>query len=214
MAAESYQAEINSETELRALYDQPLDRVIKKQLTCLDHYCRKLIELSPLVCLATTDANGAVDVSPRGDAPGFVRVVDDTTLMIPDRRGNNRLDSLANIVANPNVGLLFMVPGINETVRVNGTAKIVADEALRQSFAFAGKIPATVTVVTVREAYFHCAKAFMRGKVWDPASRVDRRVLPGLGRIVTEQIAGKPVSEREADEADAWVEQGYQTRLY
>jgi len=214
MPAESYQAEITSETELRALYEQPVERVVKKQLTRLDRYCAQLIEMSPLMCLATTDADGAVDVSPRGDGPGFVRVVDDKTLMIPDRRGNNRLDSLANIVANPQVGLLFMVPGINETVRVNGTAKIVADPTLRESFEFAGKTPTTVTVVTVREAYFHCAKAFMRGKVWDPGSRVDRGVLPGLGRMISEQIAGNAISEGEAAEADAVIAEGYRTRLY
>ena len=214
MPAESYQAEITSETDLRALYDQPLERVIKKQLTRLDDYCKQLIALSPLMCLATTDAAGNADVSPRGDAPGFVRVIDDQTLLIPDRRGNNRLDSLANIVANPHVGLLFMVPGINETVRVNGTAKIVSDAELRQSFETAGKIPATVIVVTVRDAYFHCAKAFMRGKVWDPNTRVDRGVLPGLGRIVAEQIAGQAISEAEAKQADAVIEQAYRTKLY
>lgn len=214
MPAESYQSEITSETELRAHYERPVDRVIKKQLTRLDRYCRQVIELSPLVCFATTDASGAVDVSPRGDAPGFVRVVDDNTLMLPDRRGNNRLDSLANIVANPQVGLLFMVPGINETVRVNGTAKIVADPDLCESFAVAGKAPATVTVVTVREAYFHCAKAFMRGKVWDPAARADRRILPGLGRIISEQIAGDVVSDAEAKAADAIIAESYRSRLY
>lgn len=214
MRAESYQSPVTSDAALRALYDQPLERVIKKQLTRLDHYCRRVIELSPLMCLATTDADGQVDVSPRGDAPGFVRVVDDHTLMIPDRRGNNRLDSLANIVANPQVGLLFMVPGINETVRVNGTALIVADQALRESFEVNGKIPTTITVVTVREAYFHCAKAFMRGKVWDPAAHVDRSVLPGLGRIVAEQIAGATISDTAAREADAVIEEAYRTRLY
>lgn len=214
MPAESYQAEITSETDLRSLYDQPLERVIKKQLTRLDDYCTRLIALSPLMCLATTDAAGNADVSPRGDAPGFVRVVDDRTLLIPDRRGNNRLDSLANIVANPQVGLLFMVPGINETVRVNGSAKIVADPALRQSFEVAGKVPATVIVVTVRDAYFHCAKAFMRGKVWDPDSRVERGVLPGLGRIVAEQIAGQAISDAEAQEADAVIKEAYRTKLY
>lgn len=214
MPAESYESQISTEADLRALYDQPLERVIKKQLTHLDHYCRQLIALSPLMCLATTDADGTVDVSPRGDAPGFVRVEDDKTLLIPDRRGNNRLDSLANIVANPQVGLLFMVPGINETVRVNGSAIVVADRGLCESFTFKGKAPATVIVVTVREAYFHCAKAFMRGKVWDPETRVERGVLPGLGQIVAEQIAGSAISEAEARKADAVIEEAYRTRMY
>ena len=214
MAAESSTATVTSEDALRALYDPPLERAVRKQLSRLDDYCKRFIALSPFVCLATADADGRIDVSPRGDAPGFVEVVDDRTLLIPDRRGNNRLDSLANIIANPQVGLLFMVPGIDETVRVNGRAAIVRDPDMLARFAAHGRAPAVAIRVEVSEAFFHCAKAFIRARLWAPDAHVGRAALPGLGRIIAEQIAGQPVPENEAQAADAAIDEGYRTRLY
>jgi PPOX class probable FMN-dependent enzyme len=205
---------VTSDAALRALYDAPGERSVKKQLDRLDGYCKRFIALSPFVCLATADADGRIDVSPRGDAPGFVAVLDDRTLLIPDRRGNNRLDSLANIVANPQVGLLFMVPGIDETVRVNGRAGIVREPELLARFAVRGTAPTVAIRVHVEEAFFHCAKAFIRARLWAPEARVDRKVLPRLGRIIAEQIAGQAIGDDEAAAADAWVDDGYRTRLY
>ena len=214
MSGESSYPTVTDETALRDLFPAPKERVILKQMTSLDVYCRRLIEISPFVCLATSDEDGRVDVSPRGDAPGFVRVVDDVTLMIPDRRGNNRLDSLANIIANPEVGLLFMVPGIDETVRVNGHAALIVDHALCETFTVNRKAPKVVIRITAHEVFFPCAKAFIRSKLWQPGSRVERGVLPGLGQIVAEQIAGKTLSQSEAQKADAVIDDAYRNLLY
>jgi PPOX class probable FMN-dependent enzyme len=214
MSGESSYPTVTDEAALRELFPVPKERVILKQMTSLDVYCRRLIEISPFVCLATSDADGRVDVSPRGDAPGFVRVVDDVTLMIPDRRGNNRLDSLANIIANPEVGLLFMVPGINETVRVNGQASLITDQALCDSFTVNGKAPKVVIRITTHEVFFHCAKAFIRSKLWQPGSQVERGVLPGLGQIVAEQISGNKLSPSEVQKADAVIDNAYRNLLY
>ena len=214
MSGESSYPTVTDEAALRELFPVPKERVILKQMTSLDVYCRRLIEISPFVCLATSNADGRVDVSPRGDAPGFVRVVDDVTLMIPDRRGNNRLDSLANIIANPEVGLLFMVPGINETVRVNGQASLITDQALCDSFTVNGKAPKVVIRITTHEVFFHCAKAFIRSKLWQPGSQVERGVLPGLGQIVAEQISGNKLSPSEVQKADAVIDNAYRNLLY
>ena len=206
MSGESSYPTVTDEAALRDLFPAPKERVVLKQMTSLDVYCRRLIEIS--------DEDGRVDVSPRGDAPGFVRVVDDVTLMIPDRRGNNRLDSLTNIIANPEVGLLFMVPGIDETVRVNGHASLIVDQALCDTFTVNGKAPKVVIRITAHEVFFHCAKAFIRSKLWHPESRVERGVLPGLGQIVAEQIAGKTLSQSEAQIADAVIDDAYRNLLY
>lgn len=214
MSAESSYSTVTSEAALRDLFPAPKERVILKQMASLDKYCRRFVEMSPFVCLATSNAEGRVDVSPRGDAPGFVRVVDAETLMIPDRRGNNRLDSLANIIANPEVGLLFMVPGIDETVRVNGHASLIADQALCDSFTVNRKAPKVVIRIEAQEVFFHCAKAFIRSKLWKAESKVERGILPGLGQIVAEQISGNKLSEAEAREADAVIDDAYRTMLY
>ena len=205
---------VATEGDLRGLFAPPTDRVIRKQLPKLDKYCRRFIELSPFVCLATSDADGNTDVSPRGDAPGFVRVLDDRTLVIPDRRGNNRLDSLANIVSSPKVGLLFLVPGINETLRVNGAARIVDDPDVLAAAEANGKRPTVAVVVTVTEAFLHCGKAMIRSKLWAEGTQVDRKVLPGLGRMVMEQIEGRALEADEAKQADDWIAESYRTRLY
>ena len=163
----------------------------------LDVHMRNFIALSPFVCLGSSSADGA-DVTPRGDQPGFVHVLDDGTLLIPDWPGNNRLDTLMNIEANPNVGLLFLIPGFSESLRVNGVAEISLDPALLERWNVNGKHPRSVLRVTVREAFLHCAKAFMRSRLWDEASKVDRDRLPTLGQMIGDQtgIAG-PVETRE-----------------
>jgi len=181
-------ARIESLERLREVYKAPSERAVAKQLSRLDRHCRRFIELSPFVLLATSGAGGCKgDVSPKGDAPGFVQVLDDTTLAIPDRPGNNRLDTLSNLIANPEIGLLFMIPGFEETLRINGTAVIEDDEALRARFAVDGRSPAAVIVVSVGECYLHCAKSIIRAKLWQPESRVGREVMPTMGAMVKEQ---------------------------
>jgi PPOX class probable FMN-dependent enzyme len=170
---------------------------------------RGFIALSPFVCLASSSADGA-DVTPRGDRPGFVHVLDDSTLAIPDWPGNNRLDTLLNIEANPQVGLLFLIPGFDESLRVNGVATISIDPALLARWDTDGKQPRSVLTVTVREAFLHCGKAIIRSRLWDPAARVDRSALPPYGHMLKDQI-------RIADSAEtiqASVEDGYKNRLY
>ena len=166
--------------------------------------------MSPFLCLGTSRPDGAADVSPRGDAPGFVHVVDDTTLLLPDRPGNNRLDSLSNVLANPNVGLLFFIPGFEETLRVNGTAEIVTDPALLADMAVNGKVPRSALKVTIAEAFLHCAKALKRSRLWSDDYRQDRKVMPGLGTIIVEQTK----AALDPAEADRLVEDGYATKLY
>ncbi len=180
-----------------------------KMLRRLDHFCRDFIALSPFLVLASCDAEGNADASPRGDGPGFVRVLDDTTLLIPDRRGNNLIDSFRNIVSSPGVGLVFMVPGIPETLRVNGKARATRDPALLAPSIMQERAPVTGLIVTVEEAYFHCGKALIRSKLWDPASQVPRHSFPTLGRIIADQT--KAV---DGDEADRNLEEAYRTRLY
>lgn len=179
-------ARIVDEATLRQLYGAPSGRSVAKELDRLDRHCRHFIALSPFVLIATADASGATDVSPRGDLPGFV-AASERELLIPDRPGNNRLDSLVNILATGQVGLLFLIPGVDETLRVNGAAFLHDDAELAQRFAVGGKAPRTVLRVEVREAYLHCAKAFMRSRLWDPAARVPRDALPSAGRMISDQ---------------------------
>ncbi len=180
---------IGSEQELRALHAPTSDLVKKKCVDRLDRHCRDFIALSPFLVLGTANAEGKADVSPRGDPPGFVKVLDDRTLLIPDRPGNNLLDSLSNIVANPEVGLLFVIPGFDETLRVNGRAAVVRDTALLAPLAVEGKTPKVAIRVAVREVYLHCAKSFRRARLWDPAARVPRSTLPSLGKMVMDMTA-------------------------
>lgn len=180
-----------------------------KVLDRLDRFCRDFIALSPFLVLASSDGEGGVDASPRGDGPGFVRVLDERTLLIPDRRGNNRVDSFGNVLASPGVGIVFMVPGINETLRVNGKARATRDAGLLAPSTVQQRPSLTGLIVTVEEAYFHCGKALIRAKLWDPSSQVPRHSFPTLGRIVAEQTRMV-----EAEEADRNLEEAYRSRLY
>jgi PPOX class probable FMN-dependent enzyme len=181
---------ITSLDALYGLYDAPSERVRLKQIDRLDEHCRAFIAASPFLILATCGSSGA-DGSPRGDRPGFVEVADDTTLLLPDRRGNNRIDSLRNIVENPAVGLIFLVPGVHETFRVNGRAQISADPELLARFAVDGKAPKTVLVITVQEAFIQCARALVRSDLWNPARHVRREDLPSIGTILAAHTGGK-----------------------
>ena len=194
---------------LRDTYPPPLERAVLKSQPALDAHMKAFIALSPFLCLGTSSAGGA-DVTPRGDRPGFVQVPDDHTLLVPDWPGNNRLDSLGNIVENPAVGLLFFVPGMLETLRVNGTADVSFDEALIARWHVDGKRPRSVLRVAVTEAFLHCGKALIRSRLWEPESKIDRRTLPTYGQMLKDQTR-MPVS---AEDIQRSVEEGYAKRLY
>ena len=175
-------AGISSVEELERLYGEMPERSLIKEAGHLTDAYAAFISRSPLVILAT--GNGEqVDTSPRGDEPGFVKIVSNRLLALPDRRGNNRIDSLRNIVANPAVSLLFLIPGINETVRVRGRARITADESVCAAFAVNGKLPATVLLIDIDRVYFQCARALMRGGAWDPARHASRDEVPSAGQM-------------------------------
>ena len=181
---------IRSLAELEALYEAPVPTSIIKEIDHITELHRAYIEASPFVIVATSGPGG-VDCSPRGDPPGFVRVVDKRTLLMPDRRGNNRLDSLRNLVVDPRIGLLFLVPGVGMTLRVNGTAEITTDPQLRESFAFEGKLPTTVIIVTTQSVYTQCPKALIRSHLWDPARHRDASELPSPGEILKAITSGE-----------------------
>jgi PPOX class probable FMN-dependent enzyme len=191
---------VTSREELRRLYNAPGDRPIQKELRLLDRHAKAFIEKSPFLLIGSSDGKGNADVTPRGDRPGFVAVLDDRTIAIPDRPGNDRLDTLENIVAEPSVGLLFLIPNMNETLRLNGHARITADKALRERLAVDGKLPVTVLVVAVRSVYMHCAKAFLRSNLWAPETWPARSEMPTLGEILKDQIA-LSMTAAEADDA-------------
>jgi PPOX class probable FMN-dependent enzyme len=197
--------------EVRATIGEPTELVRMKIRPSLDEHCRAFIEHSPFLALGTIDADGKSDVSPRGDPPGFVKVLDDQTLAIPDRPGNKLTDSLSNILETGSVGLLFLVPGVGETLRVNGRASITDDPELLASMTVQGKPPKLAIVVQVREAYVHCAKAFKRSKLWDPDTQIDRSELPSIGRMIRDQV---PSLGMEAEEIDEYAETAYRAELY
>ena len=190
---------ITSALELRALYAAPKERAVRKQLATLDSHCRRFIELSPFAVLATADRNFNMDASPRGGRPGFVRVDESGALLLPDAPGNNRLDSLENIVATGRAGLLFMIPGVDETLRVNGSAELSRAVEDISMCTDERRTPKLVIRVVVEAAYLHCAKAFMRSRLWSPESRIDRGTMPTLGRMISDQtgIVVAPETQEE-----------------
>ena len=176
--------------QLLGLYEAPSDVSSAKEIDHVSDHYRAFIEAAPFFALATGGPDG-LDCSPRGDAPGFVRVAGPKTLMVPDRRGNNRIDSLRNIMRDPRVALLFLIPGIGETIRVTGSAALSIDPDLLASFTVNGKLPCCVIVITVERVFYQCTKAIVRSKLWDPARHVDRTRLPTTGAILAAQTAGR-----------------------
>jgi len=204
---------IDDEEGLRALHSPTHPLAVQKAIASLDRHCKDFIARSPFLTLGTQGPDGRADVSPRGDPPGFVTVIDDKTIAIPDRPGNNRLDSLSNILANPSVGLLFLIPGYDDTLRVNGKARLTRDPALLAAMTVDNRQPKLAIVVEVDEAFLHCAKAFRRSKLWDPAARQDRKEMPSLARMILDQTVGAPPKE-EMEKIDAELEEDYKKSLY
>lgn len=188
MAAETPNR-ITTAKQLEALYGPPAERSLIKEVDHISDSYRRFIDESPFAVIATSGPAG-LDCSPRGDPAGLVRVVDDRTVLLPDRRGNNRLDTLRNLVDDPRISLLFLVPGVGVTMRINGTAEIATDDELRQSFEIRGKLPASVLIIHVERIYFQCQKALVRSKLWDPASWASADDVPTAGDMLAELTAG------------------------
>lgn len=188
-------ATLDTEEQLRTLLGVPAALTLRKIHPRLNELTRQFIERSPLVCLATSDRAGNCDVSPRGDPAGFVHILDDTTLLLPERPGNRLADSLRNILDNPHVGLLFVIPGVSDTFRVNGRATLTTDQTLLAPCAVEGKLPRLGILVDIEDAYTHCSKAFLRSDCWNPASFVERSSLPSNGQVLR-------CSEGESFDAD------------
>ena len=209
---------VGSLAELDAITTPATGAAAGKTMPRIDHYARRYIGLSPFCCLATSDANGRADVTPRGDKPGFVRVLDDNMLLIPDRPGNNRMDSMRNIIVHPPLGLLFLIPGFEETLRVNGRGRVTKDPRLLADSAVDGKVPRLGIIVAVDEAFLHCAKAFRRSRLWEMDSHVPRVTLPTLARMIMDQMAEKAHAEKPAEAeviaADARNEEAYRATLF
>ena len=207
---------VENERALRDIMGPTMDIAIHKSRPKLDDHCKEFIRRSPFLCIGTSNAQGKADVSPRGDPAGFVQIIDDNHLFLPDRPGNNRLDTMTNITENPNVGLLFFIPGFNDTLRVNGKARIVQDETLSDKAKIRGKAPKVGIMIEVNEAFLHCAKAFTRSSLWDPKNYQKREEMPSLAHMILDQVAppGKPPTAQEIKDADDFVEDNYKTGLY
>ncbi|WP_186580303.1 pyridoxamine 5'-phosphate oxidase family protein [Aquibacillus kalidii] len=202
---------IQTEKELRSIIGFPSELVNNKAITYLDNHCSTFISKSPFVVISTSDESGFCDVSPRGDKTGFVKVLSDKQLVIPERPGNKRIDSMRNILSNPRIGLLFLIPGLGETLRVNGKATLVTDNELLENMSFKGKKPLLGIGVEVEECFIHCAKAFKRSGLWEPNSWTDKALLPSAAKIIFEH-ANLP--NTSVDSIQKRLEEGYSKRLY
>jgi uncharacterized protein len=194
---------------------EPSELVIAKEINFLDVHCKSLIARSPFVLIATSNKQGRCDVSPKGDAPGFVQVLDDKHLAIPDRPGNARLDSVENILENPHIGLLFVIPGTRETLRINGKAVISQDDGILDKATVDGKRPPLAIGVEVQEAFIHCAKAFIRSNLWKSETWPTLEGLPSFAKMLIDHVnAEKVKTEMTEQELDGLLERDYKTKLY
>lgn len=205
---------VTTADDLRSLFPPTHALAIQKSLDHLDRHAMDFVARAPFLCIGTQSPEGRADVSPRGDPRGFVKILDDRTLLIPDRPGNNRLDTQTNILANPAVGLLFMVPGFDDTLRVNGTAQITRDPDLLAQLSVNDRLPTVAIVVHVGEVFLHCAKAFRRSRLWDPGQRQDRGAMPSLVRMILDQTTGAPETPEEMQKIDADLEADYTRSMY
>lgn len=204
---------VDSLDQLTAINGEPSQSTQLKILTELDDHARNFVNRSPFLLMGT-GAQGSGDVSPRGDEPGFVKVLDETTLLIPERPGNRIADTLRNILNNPAVGILMLIPGMDDTLRVNGDAYISDEKSYLEMLVHKGKPPKLSIVIDVKEVYFHCPKAFIRSSLWDPESQMPREQFPTLGKILIEQIRGREATPDEVAAVDAGLESDIQNNLY
>ncbi len=209
MTAE-FKQRVDSRQGLREIYDEPVEISVRKKLDRLDQHCRAFLALSPFMVIGSADANGHGDVSPKGDRPGFVQVLDDTHLLIPDRPGNNRLDTMQNLVDNPEVATIFFVPGVKETLRIAGRASVVSDGEVMKRFEVNGKLPKTALLLEVREAFMHCAKALSRSKLWEDDYKVERTALPRYAQI----LADHSRQSMSAEDIQNAIDEGEKTKMW
>jgi PPOX class probable FMN-dependent enzyme len=205
---------ITDEQSLRSLFDATHTLAIQKCQNTLSGHAQEFIRRSPFLCIGTQNLDGKADVSPRGDPIGFVQILDERTLAIPDRPGNNRLDTLVNILANPNVGLLFIIPGFDDTLRVNGRATLVTDPELLGSMSVNNRAPKLAIVVEVSEVFLHCAKAFRRSHLWSPDHFQDRTEMPSIVKIILDETTGAPADAAAMRRMDDDLEEDYKKTLY
>lgn len=201
---------VRSEADLRDVLEEPIELVRNKVVSTIDDYCRRFIAASPFILIASSDATGIVDVSPKGDPAGFVKVLDEKTLAIPDRPGNNRVDTLRNILINPNVGLIFLIPGVRETLRVSGKAMVVSDPELRETMRANNKLPNFAIVLEVERVLFHCSKCMVRSRMWEPEKWPDTHDVPRLADTLVRHA--KPVETTA--ELQEMIDRDIRERLY
>lgn len=201
---------IATEKELRDIMGHPSEIVMRKTINYIDDNCKKFIEKSPFITIATADLNGNFDVSPKGDPAGFVKILNDKTLAIPDRPGNHKADTFTNIIQNPNLGLIFFIPGVKETLRVNGQAKLVTDEKVLELLSCNGKLPSFAIIVTVKEAFMHCAKCIIRSNLWRNTNNAEESTVPTLAKVLIDH--GKlDITHQELDDM---IKNDERTNLY
>jgi len=201
---------INDQDGLRSVYGEPLDLAVAIVRDHLDAHHVRFIQHSPFLCLSSVDRDGFPTVSPKGDAPGFVQVLDEHTLVIPDRPGNNKIETLQNLLHSPQVGMILFVPGYKETLRIQGTARISRDEAMRERGRVGDKLPVTALVVSVTQAFIHCGKSTTRSKLWDASQHVEPGTLPSFGQIVKDQVG----LDSPVEEIQGAIDTAYETKLY
>lgn len=202
---------ISSEGELRSLLGYPNELVQNKVISHLDKHCLEFISKSPFLVMATSDDKGMCDVSPRGDAPGFVEVLDETHIVIPERPGNRKIDSMKNILSNPKIGLIFIIPGLEETLRINGNACIIRDEDMLKRMEANGKMPILGIGVAVEECFVHCAKAFKRSKLWNQHTWLSKERLPNIAEMIADHVKLPGIDAEKVDKA---LQDSYSNRLY
>lgn len=201
---------ISTEEELRHILGYPSERAVKKVIPSLDHHCYDFLSKSPFLVISTSDKFGHCDASPRGDAPGFVYVLNENQIVIPERPGNRRVDSILNILSNPKVGLIFFIPGLGESLRINGRAAITNDEEILEKMQVNGRNPLLGIVVEIEECFIHCAKAFIRSELWNPDSWLEKEVLPSAAKMLVDHAK---VNANEEEVARS-LEESYTKRLY
>ncbi|MYA95276.1 MAG: pyridoxamine 5'-phosphate oxidase family protein [Nitrospinae bacterium] len=204
-------SKIETKEELREFYGPANERSVKKQMAKLDEHAKNFIALSPFMVISSATAEGA-DASPKGDPPGFVKVIDDNTLIIPDRPGNNRVDTMSNIMESNHVGLLFLVPGMCETLRVNGRARITTDPEILEPHSVKGKLPRSAMIIDVDDVYLHCAKALIRADLWNAEKHIERKSFPSMGQMLADQIDEDGYNDGE--EMNKGIQERYKTGLY